>query len=46
MPERIGESDDIGNAAVWLASNSADHVDGTSLAIDGTVNLEPGFAIG
>jgi glucose 1-dehydrogenase len=38
---RIGEPEDIGRAAVWLAS---DYVNGTSLYIDGGMTLFPGFS--
>lgn len=41
---RIGESDDIGNAAVWLASDASDYVVGTTLFVDGGMTLYPGFA--
>jgi glucose 1-dehydrogenase len=44
--KRIGETDDIGHAAVWLASDAADYVTGTSLYIDGGMTLYPGFATG
>jgi hypothetical protein len=37
---RIGEVDDVGRAAVWLASDDADYVDGTSLFVDGGMTLE------
>ncbi len=43
---RIGEPDDIGRAAVWLASDQADYITGTSLFIDGGMTLYPGFATG
>lgn len=43
---RIGEVEDIGRAAVWLASDQADYVNGTSLFIDGGMTLYPGFATG
>lgn len=43
---RIGEPDDIGRAAVWLASDDADYVTGTTLFIDGGMTLYPGFAHG
>jgi glucose 1-dehydrogenase len=42
--KRIGETDDIGQAAVWLASDAADYVTGISLYIDGGMTLYPGFA--
>ncbi|MBV8167503.1 MAG: SDR family oxidoreductase [Alphaproteobacteria bacterium] len=40
---RIGEPEDIGNAAVWLASDLADYVTGTTLFVDGGMTLYPGF---
>lgn len=43
---RIGEPEDIGRAAVWLASDAADYVTGTSLYVDGGMTLYPGFATG
>ena len=44
--QRIGEPDDIGQAAVWLASDASDYVTGTSLFVDGGMALYPGFAHG
>src|SRR6202048_3031219 len=41
---RIGESEDIGRAAVWLASDDSDYVVGTTLFVDGGMTLYPGFA--
>ncbi len=41
---RIGEPEDIGHAAVWLASDHADYVCGTTLFVDGGMTLYPGFA--
>ena len=43
---RIGEPEDIGRAAVWLASDHADYVTGISLFVDGGMTLYPGFATG
>ncbi len=43
---RIGEVEDIGRAAVWLASDHADYITGTSIFIDGGMTLYPGFATG
>ena len=43
---RIGEPDDIGRAAVWLASDESDYVVGTTLFVDGGMTLFPGFATG
>jgi len=44
--KRIGETDDIARAAVWLASDQADYVNGISLIVDGGMTLYPGFATG
>jgi glucose 1-dehydrogenase len=44
--KRIGEPEDIARAAVWLASDYADYVNGISLVIDGGMTLYPGFAAG
>jgi glucose 1-dehydrogenase len=44
--KRIGEPEDIGNAAVWLASDASDYVNGVSLYIDGGMTLYPEFASG
>jgi len=41
--QRIGKPEDIGNAAVWLASDDSDYVNGTSLFVDGGMTLYPGF---
>lgn len=41
--KRIGEIEDIGRAAAWLASDLADYIHGTSLFIDGGMTLFPGF---
>jgi glucose 1-dehydrogenase len=41
---RIGEPEDIGRAAVWLASDASDYVVGTTLYIDGGMTLYPGFS--
>jgi len=43
---RIGEPEDIARAAVWLASDEADYVVGTTLFVDGGMTLFPGFATG
>lgn len=43
---RIGVPEDIGKAAVWLASDEADYVHGTTLYVDGGMTLYPGFATG
>lgn len=44
--KRIGEPDDIAQAAVWLASEASDYVTGTTLFVDGGMTLYPGFATG
>jgi glucose 1-dehydrogenase len=41
--QRVGQPEDIGNAAVWLASDDSDYVNGTSLFVDGGMTLYPGF---
>jgi glucose 1-dehydrogenase len=40
---RIGEPEDIAKAAVWLASDDADYVTGTTLFVDGGMTLYPAF---
>jgi glucose 1-dehydrogenase len=44
--KRIGEAEDVGRAAVWLASDDADYVHGAVLYVDGGMVLYPGFASG
>lgn len=44
--KRIGEAEEIGRAAVWLASDDADYVTGTSIFVDGGMTLYPGFEAG
>jgi glucose 1-dehydrogenase len=44
--KRIGETDDIGRAAVWLASDYSDYINGHSLFVDGGMTLYPGFETG
>ena len=44
--KRIGEPEDIARAAVWLASDYSDYVNGTTLFVDGGMTLYPGFAEG
>lgn len=43
---RIGEVEDIAASAVWLASDQADYVVGTTLFVDGGMSLYPSFADG
>lgn len=42
--DRIGMPEDIGNAAVWLASDDSDYVHGITLFIDGGMTCYPGFS--
>lgn len=44
--KRIGETDEIGRLAVWLASDDSDYINGTSIIIDGGMTLYPGFSAG
>jgi len=43
---RIGVPEDIGNAAVWLASDASDYVHGQTIFVDGGMTLYPEFAHG
>jgi glucose 1-dehydrogenase len=43
---RIGEPEDIAHCAVWLSSDYADYITGTTIFIDGGMTLFPGFATG
>ena len=40
---RIGEPEDVARAALWLASDDADYVTGTTLFVDGGMSLYPEF---
>ncbi|UII20365.1 glucose 1-dehydrogenase [Fulvivirga ligni] len=42
--QRIGEPEDIGKAAVWLASDDSDYVQGQTIYVDGGMTLYPGFS--
>ena len=44
--KRIGEPEDMGRAAVWLASDDSDYVNGVTLFVDGGMSLYPAFASG
>lgn len=43
---RVGEVEDVAAAAVWLASDAADYVTGTTLYVDGGMTTYPEFAEG
>jgi glucose 1-dehydrogenase len=43
---RIGEPEDIGRVAAFLASDQADYINGASIFVDGGMTLYPGFATG
>ncbi len=42
--KRIGRPEDIGKAAVWLASDESDYITGATIYVDGGMTLYPGFA--
>jgi glucose 1-dehydrogenase len=44
--KRIGVPEDIGKAAVWLASDDSDYVQGATIFVDGGMTLYPGFESG
>jgi len=44
--ERVGEPEDIGRVAAWLASDEADYMNGTTLFVDGGMTLYPEFRFG
>ena len=44
--KRIGEPEDIARTAVWLASDEADYITGTTTFVDGGMTLYPGFEAG
>ena len=43
---RVGDPDDVGNLAAWLASDEADYITGQTIFMDGGMTLYPGFASG
>jgi glucose 1-dehydrogenase len=44
--KRIGEPEDLARAAVWLVSDQADYITGSTLYVDGGMTLYPGFEEG
>jgi glucose 1-dehydrogenase len=44
--QRIGEVEDIGKAAVFLASDASDYMTGANVYVDGGMTLYPGFEEG
>ena len=44
--KRIGEAEEVGKLAVWLASDESDYITGTTIYIDGGMTLYPGFESG
>jgi glucose 1-dehydrogenase len=43
---RIGEPEDVGRVAAWLASDQADYITGATIYVDGGMTQYPGFASG
>ncbi len=43
---RVGEPEDIGRVAAWLASDESDYMNGTTLFVDGGMTLYPEFRFG
>ena len=43
---RVGETTDVAPVAVWLASDQADYITGTTIFVDGGMLLYPGFRTG
>ena len=44
--KRIGEPEDVAQAAIYLASDMADYITGTTLFVDGGMTCYPGFEAG
>jgi glucose 1-dehydrogenase len=44
--KRIGEVEEIGRAAIWLASDWSDYIVGSTMYMDGGMTLYPGFETG
>ena len=43
---RVGTAEDVARAAVWLASDDAEYLTGTTIYVDGGMLLYPGFRTG
>jgi glucose 1-dehydrogenase len=43
---RVGETHDVARAAIWLASDQSDYVNGVTLYVDGGMTLYPSFREG
>ena len=43
---RIGQPEDIGRVAVFLASDDADYINGQTIFVDGGMTIYPEFAHG
>lgn len=41
--KRIGETEDIGSVAAWLASDESEYINGTTIYVDGGMTCYPGF---
>jgi len=44
--KRVGDPPDIANAVLWMVSDTADYITGTTLYVDGGMTLYPEFAGG
>ncbi|MBX7056747.1 MAG: SDR family oxidoreductase [Leptospirales bacterium] len=44
--KRVGVTEDIGRAAVWLSSDLSDYINGITIYVDGGMTNYPGFATG
>jgi NAD(P)-dependent dehydrogenase (short-subunit alcohol dehydrogenase family) len=44
--ERIGEPEEIGRVAAWLAADESDYIQGATLFVDGGRTLYPSFETG
>jgi glucose 1-dehydrogenase len=44
--KRIGEPEEIGRVAIWLASDESDYITGATIYVDGGMTLYPGFETG